>query len=146
MIKCFKISRQSSTNIKVNSDLILPLLLVLGLVFVSFSNSDREVNDYVLSEERAIMLKDFRIDGQDVVCDYWTAKGIQSYTYPSGFEIKDQSANDTAIRDIRDQYKTEGHPMRKAILVNDSILMYMSDERRSPGFYTLRKMVLDEKN
>jgi len=100
----------------------------------NFSQSKRITKaSYALDKEEHILLKDFYLEDQTLYTTYWTLNGDLQTQHTLPFKVRNSKPGTVRQRD--------NHPIKKSILVNDSLLYYMTDENRSTGFYTLKREV-----
>jgi len=103
--------------------------VVIAVLSYLLSKSYELPNDYFLTSEPHIMMVDFELNDKDVIASYKTRNGIEQILTPHGLKIDSQKQ----LEQMRNAH------VKNSILVNDSLLIYMTDLNRSPGFYTLRK-------
>ena len=101
-------------------------------------------------------INNYAIDGEEhiLISDYFVENGLLKYEYKTdsdpGFVLTEKiiMSSDTSVVSIRNNqvfYKNEqitnnNSNKRKPMLVNDDEVIYLSDQNRGIGFYTLMKV------
>jgi hypothetical protein len=123
--------------------------LVLGLTigFIGLDGRtwlrEKETGAYVLPKEEHLFLYDYGIKDHHLVYYYQDDKGRREQV--TDIPAEGLTQDDLEIRNEQIYYK--GHPLtaspdrkRKARLLDGRMILYLSDEDRGFGFYTLREI------
>lgn len=110
--------------------------------FLSAKSPDRKPA-YLLDGSSPVLVYDYNVDANGLTYFYWDEKGSRLKTIPFKF----RSAAPLDIRDNQVSYNgktlTSGKGnKRKPMLIDRKTLIYLSDEDRGIGFYTLRKITI----
>ncbi len=114
---------------------------VFALLLIAFGfNGKMELeNNYYLKKEEALLIYDFRFVKDSVQIDYFTNAGPQQKLLASNDPVLTNEAYP-----LSQLTTNNNHPINnkehilKAVLINDSKIVYLSDKNRGVGFYTLR--------
>lgn len=122
-------------------DSFIAILVSLTLaMIISFTSKYNNLDSYALNKQNHILLRDFEISDQKITQSFYSVKGNKKQIDPISLAI-------SSIKEIENPYSYlekssvfKKSSIKKAYLVNDSLLFFMSDLNRSPGFYTLHKL------
>lgn len=106
--------------------------IVLCLVFFLPINSKKYTQNYFLPKEEALLIYDFKLQNDSLHMLYFDYSGPQHKSQALPFHLT--KADD--FRLDKKVFAEEYGNLPK--LVNDSIIIYLSDKNRGVGFYTLR--------
>lgn len=121
--------------------------IILSIILTSYwaTSSDNKL-DYVLEKQEHIMMTDIDIKNSHLKVEYMTTKGRVWKAYPLGFEVDTfHEYNLTDLDIAKFNIDINEKHIYKSILINDTVVYYLTDWQRSPGFFTLCKMELNEK-
>jgi hypothetical protein len=126
----------------ISGAVILFLLLELPRTFRKEDDSS-----YFLQDHKHLMICDYIVKDQHIERLYWSEEGSKTDTVT--FVAGHHSTNDLAMRDQQIYYKnrqiTETKDWkRKPVLIDHAYIIYLSDQNRGIGFYTLRKIKLPQ--
>jgi hypothetical protein len=105
--------------------------------------AQKENSAYLLPDELPLVYS-YAIKDNRLVYFYWDEKG--SHENPTQYLVQQYSTSDVRIQNNQVYYKDEqltSTPDRKqqAMLINGKDVIYLSDQNRGFGFYTLRRIV-----
>jgi hypothetical protein len=120
---------------------LLIFLPLLALPALFMGNSVDEQSRLLSPDQNHSLVFDYEVIDEKVVYHFWTDQGRQSFT--TGFEVRQNNNTDLEVKENQIFYKgqklTFGNDnKKKAMLLNDDQVVYLSDKDRGLGFYTLR--------
>ncbi len=112
-------------------------VLPFFVFFIPFNQSNATQN-YLLKKEEALLIYNFEIQENKLTYHYFDQKGLQQKILELPFKVK-------SITKLNDDFglKQKRENIRKRYLINQNILIYLSDKNRGIGFYTL---MIDDAN
>lgn len=118
--------------------LFFTLFLALG-----FFNKKSDSNNYVLEKEEHILIADYDVKNGYLEYKYWDIP--EPKTIRTNLAINSFSSNDLTIQNHQIFYKGKQitdnkSKKRKPTLINEKEIIYLSDQNRGIGFYTLLKI------
>ena len=125
----------SSMKIKLNWKIALPVFVIISVSVLLSSKHTDDGSDYFLKKEEALLIGDYEVEGDSLKLYCMSENGM--ITKKVSYEGK-----------LKPFYFGEGdellHAGNKRIdyVLNDSLVIYLSDKNRGVGFYTLRKIPL----
>lgn len=102
----------------------MPLIVIL----IPFTPKAYAQN-YFINKEAPFLIYDFSFSNKALSLNYFDNAGPQT-------KVVELTFNATKIN------YTSGTLTKKSCVINDSIMVYLSDENRGVGFYTLRKAII----
>ncbi len=123
------------------ASICLCVFISVVIVFVFGKKNDLQ-NNYVLNEETDIMMVDFLIENNVLSVFYKTNNKPKEKKFPLKYQVWEVNQEFVLKTDLFENINPEN--IYKSILINDSLIYYMTDVNRSPGFYTLKKIDLSE--
>ncbi len=137
-----------STSIKFNGKVLAGCIIffLLPVCFKIISPGKQENSSYVLSKEAYLLMYDYDVINGKLFCRYWSDTGSREEQVDMPGMVKQQTSELT-IEHNQIYYKrkqityTPDHKL-KPMLINGDTIIYLSDENRGVGMYTLRKLKL----
>ncbi|HVD96654.1 MAG TPA: glycosyltransferase family 87 protein [Cytophagaceae bacterium] len=122
-------------------------LLFLGLESPRILQKPDESN-YVLQKEEHLLIYDYKLKPGKITYAYWSEKGSQKDSL--NFNFNQQSTSSLEVKDQQIYYKGKkltatSDWKRKPVLIDDQYILYLSDKNKGIGFYTFRKIALDQR-
>lgn len=106
-------------------------LVFLFLIILIPFKTQKFYQNYLFKNEEEFLIYDFQLSGRQVLINYFDFNGPSAKIVPIDFKAK------------KKVYFNFPESKTKACLVNDSIIVYLSDLNRGVGFTTLRKIQLN---
>jgi hypothetical protein len=106
-------------------------LVFLFLIILIPFKTQKFYQNYLFKNEEKFLIYDFQLSGRQVLINYFDFNGPSAKIVPIDFKAS------------KKVYFNFPESKTKACLVNDSILVYLSDLNRGVGFTTLRKIQLN---
>jgi hypothetical protein len=124
----------------------IPLVAVFIIVPLYKIDPNKDNSSYLLAKENHLFIYDFDIKGNRLV--YYSWEGTKKSTL-TNISIKSVSSEETSLRNNQIYYKGKqitNSPdwKKKATLINNNAIVYLSDKNRGVCFYTLRKISLSD--
>lgn len=119
---------------------LLPALVLGCVVFfigTFFNTAKPQYGNLLLDAQSPILIYDYEIKNNELIYSYWNEKGENKASIPfqsSIIEKLDSKENQFFASD-------KSKPL-KPLLIDNKILLYLSDYGRGIGFYTIRKINL----
>lgn len=112
---------------------IKPLFFILVLPALLLPvDPGKYTQNYFLPKEEHLLTYDFKLQHDSLVMNVFDASGPKQKSILLPFSLR-------SVKDLTPAYRGMVAPK----LVNDSIVLYLSDQNRGVGFYTLRHTLLD---
>ena len=122
---------------------IIAALLFIPVILRYMKKQDK--SSYYLKNEPSALLLNFKIDKNNLIVDYFNDNGKDSILYPICSVVN----NPKELPIINNQIIYQNMPItygsdfkKKAILVNDKEVIYLSDKGKGVGLYSLRKLMV----
>ncbi len=123
--------------------LFFSLLLTKGIV----SNWRKPpLNEYYLADDRYGIIHDYQFKDGHLILNHFNQNGLQE----SQVEVTDSIYKDASIRIIDDQLYVDNQQItqssgnkRRPMRLNQSEIIFLSDEGRGVGFFTLRRVNIE---
>jgi hypothetical protein len=119
----------------------IPILAVYFLLF----SSETEINTIKSISKKHILVYDYNINKEQLQYFYWNTNGENKYN--TDIQVRSLDTKGVLLNNNQIFYKqkqlTFGNDNKlKPAILNDSILVYLSDARKGIGFYSLVKKSL----
>lgn len=135
--------KKNNRSFSINSILLLIIFLASQILKMK---PEINIGEYVLKQEKHLLMYDFEIKNNVISVDYFTDKGkvtdqilLNTFNYKP--KLLDVKKNIILVNNKSIQLGNE--KIKKAILIGNKIY-YLSDKNRGIGFYTLRVLNLNE--
>ena len=121
------------------------LSLFLIVLFLAGYRRDPDASTYFFAREEHIFINDYSVSHGVLVYSYRDPRGVQSVSTGMGIA----QSEELEVRDKQIYYKGKQlthspDAKKKPLLINGTLILYLSDKNRGPGFYTVRKLRLTE--
>jgi hypothetical protein len=120
--------------------------LVCGLLSLVFSITDKENNieSTLVLDKSPLLVYNYTISKTKLTYFYWDEKGSHSQS----FLLKNSSLEQLTLQKNQIFFKhkpitSDQSNKLKPMLIDDSMILYLSDSKRGIGFFTLRKIELN---
>ena len=120
--------------------------LVCGLLSLVFSITDKENNieSTLVLDKSPLLVYNYTISKTKLTYFYWDEKGSHSQS----FLLKNSSLEQLTLKKNQIFFKhkpitSDQSNKLKSMLIDDSMILYLSDSKRGIGFFTLRKIELN---
>ncbi|MEN9459123.1 MAG: hypothetical protein RL135_1728, partial [Bacteroidota bacterium] len=108
-------------------------LFILLLVCFIPIKAQKYPQNYFFKKEEALLVYDFEVSENHLLIHYFDLNGPSSKEVPIDFLVEEVKCYQRPLRSL-------GNSQLKACDLNDSLTLYLTDENRGVGFYTLRKV------
>lgn len=121
------------------------VIVIIPLLLVFFLTKKETTPEVVLTKNTPILIHDYKIEGDQLTYFYWNENGENSVsiTYGKHLSVPVILHENQVFHDGR-QVTFENSNKRKPLFLDGKTLLYLSDQGRGIGFYTLRKITLPD--
>jgi len=128
---------------KINWKIITLSTVISCLLIALFKKLEIENSTYFLHQKTPILVYDYKINNNQLTYFYWNENGQNAKLI--SFEI--QNSNPLKLKENqvfynKKQLTFDKDNKLKPMLINENLILYLSDYDRGIGFYTLRKINL----
>lgn len=118
---------------EIKKQLYLPVLTCVLAIILSFTKNKPVSGKYLFEKEAHLLNYQYRLTTDSVEVCFFDINGPATYKSKLPFSVHSQRE-----ADISTMPGINGEHIQQATLVNDSLIIYLSDANRGVGFYTLR--------
>lgn len=118
------------------------LTLLFAGPFLARYHHDPDPSTYFFAREEHILINDVTVKNGVLEYSWWDESGTHQMS--TGLPVTQYQRLEVRDKQIFYQGKQLTHSpdvKKKALLINGTFIVYLSDKNRGPGFYTLRKLI-----
>lgn len=129
---------------KINWKAVTVFALVALLIPFFFEKNSANTSASFLMKKSPILIYDYQIKNKELTYYYWNEKGKnQKVLKLCKYNIKELPLKNNQIFHNNKQLTFDKSNKLKPILINDEIVVFLSDYNKGIGFYSLRKITLN---
>jgi hypothetical protein len=118
---------------------------LISVIHVLFFQNEKMTYDKVIPNEKELLITDYKLLNDQLTYYYWTQEGLKTKKIFC-------KTNSTQALDIKEnqiyfnqkKVTNEASSKKKAVLLNNEYILFLSDYDRGLGFYDLKKMKLEK--
>ncbi|AUC77157.1 glycosyltransferase family 87 protein [Olleya sp. Bg11-27] len=130
-----------TTNYKIGKNKIIVLAPVLAIISILFLNEEKENKTITMVENCPILMYDYTLKNNTLEYTYWNQNGEKKEAFPYDFTItKNLKLLDNQIYYNKKQITFSNTNKLNPVLIDDEKIIFLSDEQRGIGFYTLKEI------
>ncbi len=133
-------------SISIKKQVILLMVSVLTSTgFYFFKGDKRELETTSISDTNIAIIKDYYIKNNSLFYTFWNENGLQTIKSDiliSSYNDKNSILKNNQIYINNKEIDLPKSNKKKAIIINENTLVFLSDNNRGYGFYTLKKYSL----
>ncbi|WP_324066915.1 MAG: glycosyltransferase family 87 protein [Flavobacterium sp.] len=129
----------------------LPVFIILfcsgliSVIHVLFFQNENVTYDKVIPNEKELLITDYKLLNDQLTYYYWTHEGLKS----KKIFCKTNATQPLYIKENQIYFNqkkvtNEASSKKKAVLLNNEYILFLSDYDRGIGFYDLKKMKLEK--
>lgn len=129
----------------------LPVFIILfcsgliSVIHVLFFQNGKVTYDNVIPNEKELLITDYKLLNDQLTYYYWTHQGLKSkkiFCKTNATQALDIKENQIYFN--QKKVTNEASSKKKAVLLNNEYILFLSDYDRGIGFYDLKKMKLEK--